>query len=238
MSNNFEKNVVHEDVLIKILLKTVNLCRRYKNILVNITIVILVLCAGVIFLYFKKKTENLETRRIFNKAKADYEKAEKSEDKDFKSAINTFDLIIKKYPRSPDAEGAMYFLGHSYYKLGKYRRAKELYRKFLNKYPNSYWRVIVRRNLGYCLENKKKYDEAVSEYLVIKNNNKDHFLLPLIDLDIARCYEALGKKNEAKKIYTKLDLQEAKDRLSWINLNTQEMTPIQARRSVEKHNRP
>lgn len=78
-------------------------------------------------------------------------------------AIKYFNLVISKFPGSKYTENSKYWIGESYYKLGRYTSARKFYSQALS---NSLYHKDqdARIKMGYAFFMEKKYDLAAREF--------------------------------------------------------------------------
>jgi TolA-binding protein len=79
------------------------------------------------------------------------------------SAIDYFNLVLSKFPGSKYTENSYYWIGESYYNLGRYSSARKYYSSALN---NGYHHKDqdARIKMGYTYFMEKKYDLAAREF--------------------------------------------------------------------------
>jgi len=89
----------------------------------------------------------------------------------FDMAIDAFQDFIARFPDSPDAAEAQFYIGESHYSSQRHKEALEAYSAVINKYPNSprvpdayYKQGLSYEQLGQTAEAIKNYELLRSEY--------------------------------------------------------------------------
>lgn len=120
-------------------------------------------------------------------------------------AINFYNEIIDRYPRTKTATYALFYKAETLYQQKKYTEASQTYRNFLQKYPRKKMLLpLAYIGLGTSLESENKYLEAINIYQEFVNKFPEHFLTPGVYLSLGRCYQINGQKNETINIYNKV----------------------------------
>jgi TolA-binding protein len=120
---------------------------------------------------------------------------------DYQKALERYQEIVAKYPRSPSAVMAQYYIGNIYFELKNYDEAAKAYRKFIENYPgNRDLTALVYQRLGYTAEMQGKTQEALDSFKKIVEmkgmKNQDQALF-----EIGRLYEKMGQQNVAIEQY-------------------------------------
>jgi tetratricopeptide (TPR) repeat protein len=106
----------------------------------------------------EKAWDNLQKKYPqFDLAKEFFDYAQRLQDEGkFELAIRLYDEISKFFPEGPNREKALFLKGFVYSEeLKDYSKAKEIYRQFLQDYPES----ELRDDAEYMLENMDKEPE-------------------------------------------------------------------------------
>jgi tetratricopeptide (TPR) repeat protein len=77
-----------------------------------------------------------------------------------KKAVSVYEKLIKSKIAIDESDRVYSRLAESYYKLGKYDKASEIYRKVSNNYLNSPYRLKAQLGMGECLILTGDYGEA------------------------------------------------------------------------------
>ncbi|GAX61066.1 hypothetical protein SCALIN_C17_0100 [Candidatus Scalindua japonica] len=95
-------------------------------------------------------------------------------------------------------------LGNAQYKAKKYDDAILTYREFINRFGNHPLAPVIRQSLGYVLEEKEQFNEAVEQFEKIAKDPEATYLKAQVRLDTGRCYEKLGQLNSAVAAYKEI----------------------------------
>ncbi len=79
---------------------------------------------------------------------------------DWNKALPGFQGFLQRYPKSPLADNAQYWVGESYYGLGDYKKAIAEYQVLIQKYPRSTKTKNALLKQGISFFNLKMYPEA------------------------------------------------------------------------------
>ncbi len=79
---------------------------------------------------------------------------------DWNKALPGFQGFLQRYPKSPLADNAQYWIGESYYGLGDYKKAIAEYQVLIQKYPRSSKTKNALLKQGISFFNLKMYPEA------------------------------------------------------------------------------
>jgi tetratricopeptide (TPR) repeat protein len=171
-----------------------------KLILIGIIIGALVV-VSLVFWRIKTRKREVEALNSFYRASVILMSAEDPSSKGYQEAIDEFERIQRKYPHTDVVQLAQLQLGQGFLNSKQYDKAVETYRKFLDSNPQEgLYRLLVLQNLGYAYEGQGNYQRALDSFqsLVAKGES---FLQPWGYLNVSRCYEKLGKREEALKTY-------------------------------------
>jgi tetratricopeptide (TPR) repeat protein len=120
---------------------------------------------------------------------------------DFKSLMEKFDEVIKKFPRTSSGKLSVLYKGNLYLKLGEFDQAIKTYETFLRKAGKErLYRVLATEGLAYAYEGKKEYEKAAEAYERMLGTGEG-LQVASAYLGKGRCYERLGKKKEALESY-------------------------------------
>lgn len=95
-------------------------------------------------------------------------------------------------------------LGWAYGKVKEHRQEEKAYRKCLEIYPGA---KNALNNLGYCLYQQKRYDEAVEVFLHCIEEKRDLAYAPN---NLVRCYIRMGLYEDARKFIAEHDFKISK----------------------------
>lgn len=121
--------------------------------------------------------------------------------KTFTSAIEQYKFMLEQGPAPKKTRPWILFeLGNAQYNVKEYGEAIQTYKQLLEEYGNHPLAPFVRQSIGYANEEKGHLDAAVM-YLQGNAPEGDPTLMVQEKWDIGRCYEKMGKKEEAIKAY-------------------------------------
>ncbi|MDR0956283.1 MAG: tetratricopeptide repeat protein [Endomicrobium sp.] len=87
------------------------------------------------------------------------------------------------------------------YLVGKYELSYSEFKSFVEKYPNDKQAYQAQFYMGECFYSLGLWEKAIAEYAKVEEYYKKSNLISASRLKIALCYEMLGNKNEAIKIF-------------------------------------
>ncbi|GEM_PF-2113481 len=79
---------------------------------------------------------------------------------DWNKSLPGFQAFLQKYPRSPLANNAQYWIGEAFYGLGDYKKAISEYQVLIQKYPRSQKAKNALLKQAFSFFNLKMYNEA------------------------------------------------------------------------------
>ena len=121
--------------------------------------------------------------------------------KTFTTAIEQYKFMVEQGPAPKKARPWILFeLGNAQYSAKEYDDAIQTYKQFLDEHGNHPLAPFVRQSIGYANEEKGHLDAAVM-YLQGNAPEGDPVLVVQEKWDTGRCYEKMGKKDEAIKAY-------------------------------------
>lgn len=115
--------------------------------------------------------------------------------------LKKLEQIIKDYPRTKAAYASWVTSGHLYYQKKDFSKAVIAYQSALNKgkFPPAFKKPILG-NLAYAYEQKGDFQQAAKTFSEI-TQGQDDLLKEDSLLNLARIYQKMGKKAEAKTTY-------------------------------------
>jgi tetratricopeptide (TPR) repeat protein len=168
-------------------------------------IAVLVILSSI-FLYqrWEKRNEEEAYRKfglaveIYQMVSSPYREGSTSE---YKNVLEKFNEIITKFPRTSLGKFSFLYKGNIHLRLSEFEEATKSYQTFLQKAgKEKLYRLFAMEGLGYAYEGKKDYEKALQTYHKILEGGES-FQLANTYMNIARCYEKLGKNNEALENY-------------------------------------
>ncbi|KQC06410.1 MAG: hypothetical protein APR54_01700 [Candidatus Cloacimonas sp. SDB] len=133
---------------------------------------------------------------IFFGLQADFNFArELFEDGLYEEAINEFEIIVKLYPTSQEAERSIFFIAESYRKQQKYDLAENNYNRLLSGYPQNSFKDQIYHALALVNYNQSEYEAAVSYFdYNLQNYPLSEYTRNSLDLYLSSYYQQ-GKYN-------------------------------------------
>ncbi len=118
--------------------------------------------------------------------------------------LKKLEEIVKDYPRTKAAFAARVTIGHYYYQKKDFSRAVSSYQSALNKgtFPPGF-KTLILGNLAYAYEQKGDLQQAAKTLSEI-TRGQENLLKEDSLLNLARVYQKMGKKAEAKAAYQNL----------------------------------
>jgi tetratricopeptide (TPR) repeat protein len=165
-------------------------------------IVVGVLVASSI-VFWRIRTERREEAALnsFHRASEILVSSENPSSKRYKEALDEFERIKREYPGSKASQLAQLQLGRGFLESKQYDKAVEAYRTFLEGNPAEIlYRLFALQNLGYAYEGQGDYQRALDSFQGLVDMGES-FLRPWAYISIGRCYEKLGKREEAVQNY-------------------------------------
>lgn len=114
-----------------------------------------------------------------------------------KEAINEFQNLQTKFPRSNYTDDAQYLVGWIYFQQGEFENAISNYKSLFRKYPNSAIRPIAYYSIGDSYYNLGQYDSALVYYnQIISRYPNTQYVFDAIN-GIQYCYVAKDQPDNA-----------------------------------------
>lgn len=120
---------------------------------------------------------------------------------DYKKTLEGFEELLKAYPHTTAGKTSLIYKGGIHLRLGEFDEAIRTYEASLKKAGKErLYRFLSLEGLGYAHEGKREYEKAVAAYQEIIRSD-DQYDWTGVRLNLARCYEKMGKKEEALENY-------------------------------------
>ena len=118
--------------------------------------------------------------------------------------LKKLEEMLKEFPNTKAAQAARVDMGHLYYQKKDFSRAVYYYQSALNqgKFPQTF-KTMIQVNLAYAYEQKGDLQQAAKTLLEV-TQGQDNLLKEDSLLNLARIYQKMGKKAEAKTTYRNL----------------------------------
>ena len=124
---------------------------------------------------------------------------------DYANARITFDGIINEYDGTDGAGMSVYFAGDCCFKLGEFAAARNYFQQYLDDYKNNdILTASAISGIAACLEEDGNYLQAAEQYKQAFDKFSESFNAPKYLIDMGRCYELAGMKNEAEITYKRV----------------------------------
>jgi TolA-binding protein len=120
------------------------------------------------------------------------------------AAIQALRELGARYPRSAAAAEATLRLGNLYYALENYEEARRIFQAYLAKNPRGLTAFAARLGVGDTYMAERKFDLAAQTYSSIIAEFAHDPLLPEAYLNLAKTHLALGRPQEALRVYDKV----------------------------------
>lgn len=119
----------------------------------------------------------------------------------YKKALEEFEEIVRAYPRTSSGKLSLMYTGALHLRLGELDEAVRAYETFLKKSGKErLYQLFALESLGYAHERKNEYEKAAQIYQKIIKWGESYDWAGA-HLNLARCYEKLGKTSEALENY-------------------------------------
>jgi tetratricopeptide (TPR) repeat protein len=123
---------------------------------------------------------------------------------EIKRALDKYKEVRANYPGSRNADRALVYIGDCYFRLNQLGDAEKHYLKYLEKHPQrGFFTMLVKQSLGYVYEVRGDYNKAIQYFTASSQNLPEQEQLRTF-IDVARCYEEMGKFDFAVDYYQKV----------------------------------
>ena len=168
-------------------------------------IIILVLVLSIFFLLRWEKKNEEKANQMLNLAIETYQIVsgpyQEGSLEDHRNVLEKINEVINKFPRTSSGKLSILYKGNLHLRLGEVDEAIKAYETFIQKSgKEKLYRLFAMEGLGYSYEEKKDYDRAINAYQKISQLGED-FQSANVYLGMGRCYEKLGKYQEALENY-------------------------------------
>jgi tetratricopeptide (TPR) repeat protein len=175
-----------------------------KSIVVG-GIIILILILSVIFIQRWEKKNEENAYQLFNIAVETYQMISTpyrdGSPQEYKALLEKFDEVHTKFPKTKFGKLSVLYKGNIHLRLGEFEEAIKAYETFLQKTgKENFYRSLAMEGLGYSYEGKKEYEKALKAFQKVIDLGQT-FQLGNAYWGMGRCYEKLGKINEAVENY-------------------------------------
>ncbi|OGP55430.1 MAG: hypothetical protein A2162_00360 [Deltaproteobacteria bacterium RBG_13_52_11b] len=200
-----KKKLKEPDEFISLTQRSLLFIESHAKKVVAAGIIVLVIVLGLVFyqMWDSKKEADASQKlsvamEMYQRVSSPYREGSPSE---YKTTLGGFDDVIKQYPGTPSGKFSLLYKGNIHLKLGELDEAIKAYQAFLEKAgKETLYRLFSLEGLGYAYEGKKEYAKAIDAYQQIVAMGET-FQLGDAHLSLGRCYERLGKNQEALENY-------------------------------------
>ena len=178
------------------------LVQRYRLYCIIGSIIILLGIVGFFFWKYLSIKKEEKAATLFYQAHEMYQTSIK-EEKLLDEPLKLLESVPRQYPGTAAELLSLFYIGNCQFAMKKFDEAIASYDKFAQDIPpESHMALLAYDSLGYCYEEKKDYKRAI-EYFE-KTVTPPPGLGESGYLNVARCYETIGEKENALKTYKKI----------------------------------
>lgn len=123
--------------------------------------------------------------------------------KNFSEAIRAYEILMNVKPRLKNYDYYFLRVGESYFEMGKYNKAREIFNQIISQPTNPYY-VEAYNQMGLIEFYNKNWDKAVEYWLEYLKRERRKAQIINVKFLIANAYEANEKLKEAYNIYYSL----------------------------------
>lgn len=200
-----KKKLKEPDEFITLTQRTLLFIETHAKKVITAGIIVVVIVLGIVFyqMWDRKKEADAGQKlsvamEMYQRVSSPYREGSPSE---YKTALGGFDDVIKQYPGTSSGKFSLLHKGNIHFKLGELDEAIKAYQAFLEKAgKETLYRLFGLEGLGYAYEGKKEYAKAIDAYQQIVVMGET-FQLGDAHVSLGRCYERLGKNQEALENY-------------------------------------
>ncbi|MDP3804837.1 MAG: tetratricopeptide repeat protein [Candidatus Omnitrophota bacterium] len=121
--------------------------------------------------------------------------------KDYKKAIESYDMVLDKYPDSFIADYAQYQIGNIFFVSDRYDEAALAYQTALANFPNTGLRGKIIFQLGASFFKKGDFERAASQFTAVLKDFQDSVLAGQAKLYLANSLYSMGSYDLALPIF-------------------------------------
>jgi len=123
------------------------------------------------------------------------------EKKEWTKAIDMYEKLQQLEDQPVMSAWSGLKIAESQVAAGEPKKALTTYKQIRERFPNSDWDAEARLGQGQAYQSLKEYDQAIEIYQALEKDYQGGFLAADALIQIGRCYERQGKKQEARKAY-------------------------------------
>jgi tetratricopeptide (TPR) repeat protein len=199
------KEILKTEGFVSFISKVQLFVEQNMNQLSAIGIIICIIVAGIIFWNVRQSGAQKESMALLNDAINKMSIASENRvDRDikFNQVLEELKKITDSYPGTEAGAASLFYSGVCNYNLKKYDAAVSCYENFLSKTGRTlhFLKPFAYEGLGYVYEEKGDYKKAL-DYFEQQKNVEPADANPMAVLNLARCYDSLGDREKACKLY-------------------------------------
>lgn len=174
-----------------------------KEVVLGTSVVVAIVMALSLYQMWEKRKE-AQAQTAFASAMEAYQKASSDREANaqaLKDALGKLDEVSKRFPRTRPGRLSLLYQGNLHLRQGSYDEAIKAFATFRDKGgEDRLFRAFATEGLAYAYEGKKDYAKALEYY---RKTIESGEILPMQNayLGAGRCYERLGKREEALESY-------------------------------------
>jgi TolA-binding protein len=130
--------------------------------------------------------------------------------KDFENAYQHYLQSVSSKKTSEVREQALLRLGEAQTLRDSWTAAKKTFETFMAEFPRSKFDRRAQMWRGWCLENLKKYDDAINDYNAVLRFHIRDEISARAQFQIGECFMAMKKYNQAVKALVQVELNYSK----------------------------
>ena len=196
-----------------------NLAREHSREATAIVAGVALVIAAIVWCFMKEAEQESQSWAQLSKAveaaKRDAQQARsdsKAEGKKIADVVRPFERIIRDCGTTSATPYVQLQLANTYYEKGDFKNARVAYAKLAREYPDDFAGKLGFLGKAYALEELHKFGEAAQALRQLREDSPD-FLKAQVEVDLARCLEAAGQSDEAKRHYSELLKMESDESL-------------------------
>ena len=133
----------------------------------------------------------------------DIPEGSETETENLKTALNSLEEVAAEFPRSHQGQTASLFKANVLFRLGRYQEAADTIEGLKKKNMELVEGINAFYLLARSYEAMEDYPKAIESYNAAKTRDGGD-MIPIIDIDLARCYELTGDVDKAIAIYDEI----------------------------------
>jgi tetratricopeptide (TPR) repeat protein len=178
--------------------------KHLREVVIGTSVVVAIVIALSLFQMWEKRKE-AEAQVTFASAMEAYQKATSSygetTGQGLKEALGKLEEVAKRYPRTGPGKLSYLYQGNLHLRQGSYDEAIKAFTTFLDKGgQEKLLRAFATEGLAYAYEGKKDFAKAL-EYYQRAIESAESLPMQNAHLGAGRCFERLGKREEALASY-------------------------------------